>query len=201
MVQLRQWLTDGAIGQVVSLAADHGQFFPFDPDHRLYNPLLAGGALLDLGVYPVSWVVDLVGLPDAVRAVGELTPTAVDGQVSISLNYPRTGVQATALTTLWAKTPTIAWVAGSEGQIFLPGDFYQPGGLVLQRRDGQRIEWSEHSSGRGYEYELAEVARRVSAGQTASPLMPPDQSVAIMGLLDQIRTQIGVVYPGESAGQ
>ena len=75
------------IGEIINLSADHGQAFTYDPKSRLFDPALAGGALLDLGVYPVSFAHDFLGVPDAVQAVGQLTPTGVDGQISIVLSY------------------------------------------------------------------------------------------------------------------
>lgn len=122
---LRAVLARGEIGEVVHLAADHGQWFPFDPKHRVFNPLLAGGALLDLGVYPIAFAHDLLGVPESVTATGKLTETGVDGQVSMVLTYPGR-VQATLHTTLWSKTPTTAVIAGTEGRIEVAGDFYAP---------------------------------------------------------------------------
>jgi predicted dehydrogenase len=200
MVTLRDMLGDGVIGDIVEVTADHGQGFAFDPAHRLYNPALAGGALLDLGVYPVAFVVDLLGVPERVVARGSLTQTGVDGEDTIILDYGDGAARGAASTTLWARTPTVAWVAGTGGRVFLPGDFYQMGSLVVDRRDGSHVEWSFPGGGRGYEYELAEVARRVSAGEKSSPLMTPEQSVAIMEVLDSVRAQVGVVYPGEGGG-
>jgi len=88
VVALRSVLERGDIGRIVGLIADHGQPFASWPaTHRIHNPELAGGALLDLGVYPVSFAHDLLGVPDRIAAVGSLTPTGVDGQISIALGF------------------------------------------------------------------------------------------------------------------
>ncbi|MGW6130250.1 Gfo/Idh/MocA family protein [Cellulomonas sp. NPDC055163] len=192
---LHQVIDAGEIGEIINLTADHGQFFPFNPTSRLFDPQLAGGALLDLGVYPVSFAHDFLGVPDAVHATGTLTETGVDGQASIVLSYgDRT--QATLSTTLWAKTPTTAAISGTEGFIHVAGNFYGPSSFRVQRRDG-RVWTFEQPGKKGLQYEAAEVARRVAAGETQSPLMTWDHTVEVMRTLDSVRAQVGVVYPGE----
>lgn len=195
---LRGVVARGEIGRVVSVVADHGQFFPFAPEHRLYAPDLAGGALLDLGVYPVSFAQDLLGAPETVTAVGALTPTGVDGQVGMVLGYPD-GVQATLSTTLWSRTATTAVVSGTEGRIEVARTFYAPTSFRVERHDG--AVWTyEGFRGEGKQYQAAEAARRVAAGDTQSPRMSWDGTLEVMGTLDEVRRQVGVVYPGERAG-
>jgi predicted dehydrogenase len=192
---LHQVIDSGEIGQIITVQADHGQYFPFDPAHRLYDPALAGGALLDLGVYPVSFAHDLLGVPDEVRAVGRLTETGVDGQIGMVLTY---GDRAQALltTTLWAKTPTTAAITGTEGSIVAEGSFYAPTSFRVQRRDGRSWVF-EQPTERGLQYEAAEVARRVAEGATESPRLTWADTLAVMRTMDEVRAQVGVVYPGE----
>ncbi|HWI32737.1 MAG TPA: Gfo/Idh/MocA family oxidoreductase, partial [Lapillicoccus sp.] len=104
MAEVRRRVADGAIGEIVTLTADHGQALDLPNDHRLKNPALAGGALLDLGVYPIAFADDLLGPPADVKALGRLTDTGVDGHVSLVLDY---GEKTLAVldTTLWTKTP------------------------------------------------------------------------------------------------
>jgi predicted dehydrogenase len=192
---LRAVLARGEIGEIVHLAADHGQWFEFDPEHRLFNPLLAGGALLDLGVYPISFAHDLLGIPESVTATGKLTETGVDGQVSVVLTYPGC-VQATLHTTLWSETPTTAVIAGTEGRIEVAGDFYAPTSFTVIRNDGTRWTYQREVP-IGLQYEAAEVARQVSAGATESPRLTWDNTLAVMRTMDEVRAQIGLVYPGE----
>jgi predicted dehydrogenase len=192
---LHQVIDGGEIGEIVHFAADHGQYFPFDPANRLYDPALAGGALLDLGVYPVSFAHDFLGVPDKVTAVGALTETGVDGNTSMVLQYGERA-HAVLTTTLWSRTPTTAKIGGTEGSIHVAGSFYAPTSFRLQRRDG-RVWNFEHPSTRGLQYEAAEVARRVAAGETQSPLMPWQGTVEVLRTMDTVRQQIGVVYPGE----
>ena len=195
MVTLRKLIADGAIGDVVNLRADHGQFFPYQPEHRIYNPDLAGGALLDLGIYPVSFANNILGTPAKIYAVGAQTPTNVDGQVSMIFTYD-SPAQADLSTTLWSHTETSASIAGTAGRIDIEGMFYAPTSFTLHRLDGTAMSFSKPLT-HGLHFQAAEVARRITAGETESPLMPLDESVAIMTVLDEIRAQVGVVYPGE----
>jgi len=204
---VREKIAAGAIGEVVTVSADHGQSLDLPADHRLKNPELAGGAILDLGVYPVSFVVDLLGAPSEVKAVGRLTETGVDGHVSMVLGYGGDGgdrrdsdkVIALVDTTLWTKTPTVAIVSGTTGSIELEGDFYSPG--VVRLRDGDKArsvveEW-DGSVDNGFQFEAAEVARCVAEGKHESERMTWDSSRAVMAVMDEARRQVGVVYPGE----
>lgn len=192
---LHQVIDAGEIGEIVNLSADHGQAFTFDPASRLFAPELAGGALLDLGVYPVSFAHDFLGAPDAVHAVGALTETGVDGQVSIVLSYGDRA-QATLSTTLWSRTPTVALISGTEGHIHVAGSFYTPTSFRVQRTDG-RVWTFDQPGTKGLQFEAAEVARRVAAGDVESPRLTWDDTLAVMTTMDEVRRQVGVVYPGE----
>jgi predicted dehydrogenase len=191
-VRIRRLLSDGAIGDVRTVAADLGMNFQPDPTHRLYAPELGGGALLDLGIYPVSWVFMVLGTPSSVTAVAEPAFTGVDGQTTAILRYPD-GVHGIATCTLWARTARRAWIAGTEGIIEVDPDFYAPTSFTL-RREGAEPERFERSDelagdGKGLRYEAAEVARCVGEGLLESPGMPLDQSVDIMRTFDEIRQQ------------
>ncbi|GAA1879507.1 Gfo/Idh/MocA family protein [Lapillicoccus jejuensis] len=196
---VRRLVASGQIGEVVTLTADHGQALDLAADHRLKNPDLAGGALLDLGVYPVSFALDLLGTPASVQATGRLTETGVDGQVGLVLGH-RDRVVALVGTTLWTKTPTTAVVSGTRGSIEIDGDFYQAGATVRVRAAdrGRTVlaEWRAEVAN-GFQYEVAEVARCVAEGRRESERMTWDGSRAVMAVLDEARRQVGVVYPGE----
>jgi predicted dehydrogenase len=196
MVVLRDVLERGEIGEVVGLIADHGQNMAHHPaTHRLHDPALAGGALLDLGVYPISFAHDLLGTPDRVAAIGSLTPTDVDGQVSIALGFAER--QASLHTTLHADTATTAVVFGTHGRVEIGRPFYGPSRFTVVRDDG--AHWSfDGLVDAGMQYEAAEVARCVAAGLTQSPLMTWQGTLEVMRTLDEVRSQIGLAYPAEA---
>lgn len=196
MIAVREVLTRGEIGEVVGLIADHGQNMDqHPPTHRLHNPELAGGALLDLGVYPVSFAHDILGQPDRIRSLGSLTQTGVDGQVTIALGFGEQA-QASLHTTLWSRTATTAVVFGSAGHIEIARHFYRPVSFAVVRDDGERWVFDVEVAN-GMEFEAAEVARCVAAGLSESPIMSWNDTLGVMRTLDEVRHQVGVVYPGE----
>lgn len=198
---VRQLLADGMLGELESLTADHGQRLDPNEVPRLHDPKLAGGALLDLGIYPVSFAAFVLGRPGAILASAELTPTGVDRHVSAVFtrfaDHPH--AQALVNCTLAAKTPTTASVSGRDARIELDDAFYQPGRVRLVSRTGVTITseppvlFGHH----GLAYEAAHFAQLVADGFTESPRLPLDETVAIMEVLDEIRSQVKVRYPGE----
>lgn len=191
---LRAVIARGEIGEIVNISADHGQLITAQMARRLHDPELAGGALLDLGVYPISFAQDLLGEPASVTAVGALTETGVDGQVSVSLGYGRT--QATLSSTLWARTATTAVVSGTMGRIEVEGVFYAPTSLRVILNDGTAWYY-EGAAIEGQQFEAAEAARCIAAGLTESPRMTWESTLSVLRTMDEVRRQIGVVYPGE----
>ncbi len=196
VLALHEVLDRGDIGEVVGVMADHGQNMRHHPaTHRLHNRDLAGGALLDLGVYPVSFAHDLLGRPDRVGALGSLTDGGVDGQVTISLGFGERA-QASLHTTLWAQTPTSAAVFGSTGRVEVARHFYRPTSFDVINERGDRWTWRQEVEG-GLQYEAAEVARCVAEGRRQSDRMPWQGTLDVMRTLDLLRAEVGVVYPGE----
>lgn len=195
MVLLRQMLAAGAIGDVRTVIADHTQALPTDPAHRLQNPQLGGGALLDLGVYPVSFAIDVLGLPTSIMAHATMTATGVDRQTAIVFEHDG-GRQAVLHCALDTAGGNRAIVLGTGGAIELDRVWYTPTTLTRYDRDWRIVEQARPEvGGRGMQYQAAELERRVR-GEAPSSL-PLDESVAIMGVLDAVRERIGLRYPGE----
>ncbi|WP_430868305.1 Gfo/Idh/MocA family protein [Demequina aurantiaca] len=191
---MREVIARGDIGDVVSVAADHGQYLPHV--ERMVRPELAGGAMLDLGIYPVQFAHDVLGMPESITAVGRLRDTGVDGQISMILDYPSKNAQASLTTTMEARTPVVAHVAGSKGRIELADMFYAPTVMTVTPLDG--TPWTfDGTVENGFQYQAAEVARRVAAGEKESPLLTLDQSLELMAILDEVRAQAGVVLPND----
>jgi predicted dehydrogenase len=194
---VRQLIEDGVLGDIQTVISDHGQYFEIGPEHRLLNPDLAGGALLDLGIYPISFTSFVLGTPDSIAAEASMTVTGVDAQVSAAL---RTGTaHGLVSATQTAKTPTTGIVAGTAARVEIEGDFYQPQPVRLVSRDGE-ARTNERGPFVGHEglaYEAAHFATLLREGRTESPLLPLDETLTIMRTLDEIRHQIGLVYPNE----
>lgn len=196
MVEARRLVAEGALGEVVHASADFGGSPEYNPEDRNFNPALAGGALLDLGVYPVNFIHDFLGAPGAVRALGALAPTGVDLRETIVLNYPERRAMGTALSSFAADTARLATVSGTEGRIDFSHDYYAPGGFTLVREGRRELTFSQ-STELGWQYQVAEVARCVRAGALESEVMPHSATLEVMAVLDEARRQLGVVYPGE----
>ncbi|MDP9118210.1 MAG: Gfo/Idh/MocA family oxidoreductase [Actinomycetota bacterium] len=192
VARLRQILAAGTLGDLVYLTAEHGQWFPQDASHRLFAPSLGGGALLDLGVYPVSFAHLVLGPPSSVTAVSTPAFTGVDATTSMILRYP-SGAHAVLTTSLAAKSNNPAVIHGTEARLEIDGWFYTPTSMRVVSRDERVLEsFSTPPGGRGMEFEAAEVNRCLRAGLTESPLMPLGETLDIMGVLDEIRAQIGL---------
>jgi predicted dehydrogenase len=198
--RVRALIADGTLGEVRTVIADHGQrFLPPNPQSRLYSPELGGGALLDLGIYPVSFASLVLGTPTSVTAVADFTETGVDAQTSILLRYA-TGAHAVLNTTLGAKTPTTATINGTEARIELATSFYRPTTFQVISPTGEVIEtWDEPEVGNGLRHQAAEVGRCLEAGQLESTVMPLAESVTIMETMDEVRRQVGLQYPFEKS--
>ncbi len=182
---VKELISDGELGEIVAVEADHGQYFDYDPSSRWFNPELGGGALLDLGVYPVSFASMLLGEPASMLRMIDYAPTGVDQQMSIIFGYGG-GEQAYLNTTTRAKTPTTATISGTKARIEIDGDFYAPSAFSLKTRDGSVRRFEFSTQGRGLHYEATEVARCLRQGLKESPLMPLAESVSIMRTMEKL---------------
>jgi predicted dehydrogenase len=207
--RLKGLVDEGVIGEVRTVQADfgiNGHLMPgarngtLPPSHRLRDPAQGGGALLDLGVYPVSFAQLLLGEPSDITARAVLSEEGVDLQTGALLTW-ESGALASVHCSIDGGTPVSASVTGSQGRIDLPDGFFFPDRLVLHRagRDPEEFTADPADGPRGsLKHEAAEVMRALRAGERESPLVPLDGSLAVMRTLDAVRQQIGVRYPGEA---
>ena len=187
---IRDWLAQGLLGDIVTVTADHGQWFAEDAGFRLFAPELGGGALLDLGVYPVSFASMILGTPRRIVSMSDPAFTGVDAQTSMLFGYD-SGAQAVLTCTLRAKSPTRAAVVGTGARIEIEDDFYAPAAVTLIPRMGDRVRVESVHEGRGLRHQADEVALRLSAGDLESPLMPLDETISIMETMDSVLAQAG----------
>lgn len=195
MRKVKDLVNTGAVGEVRSVHADFGLAGPFPPGHRLLDPALAGGALLDLGVYPVSLAHLVLGEPADVVAWARLRD-GVDENTGMLLGY-ESGAVAALTCSLNADTPQRAAVTGAQGRIEFPRGFFAPGSCVLHRPGKDPEEIGGDGDAASFVHQAAEVMRCLRAGEVESSLVPLDGSLAVMRTLDAVREQIGLRYPGE----
>ncbi len=198
MVRIRELIASGVLGEVRTLIADHNQNLPKDPEHRLNDPALGGGALLDLGIYPVSFAFDIFGAPATIRAAASMTVTGVDRQTAMIFEYGD-GQQAVLHCALDTAGPNRAAVIGTGGSIDIDPVWYTPTGFTRYDDGGNVVErFDEPVTGRGMQYQAWEMERLVGAGATANDVLPPSESVQVMAALDAVRSQIGLSYASDA---
>lgn len=191
--RVAELVEEGAIGWVSAIHADFGLQGPFEADHRLRNPKLGGGALLDLGVYPINLAHLIMGAPSSVQAWAHLTPEGVDENTGVLLGW-QPGAVAALTCSINGESRNAASITGTDGRIDLPSGFFVPREFTLHRAGKAPEVFEFPFEGNGYQFEAAEAQRCILAGELESPLMPHATTLEIMGLLDAIRDQIGVTY-------
>ena len=193
ILRVLELIADGAIGEVTHVRADFGAAGPFPPEHRMRARTLGGGALLDLGIYPLSLAHLLLGAPQHVRAWARISPEQVDENTGMVLGWD-SGAVATLSCGMIGPTAVTAAITGTTGRIDLPEPFYRPAEAVLHRVGAEPETIPADPTGGGYQYEAIEVQRCLAAGLTESPLVPHSATLEVMALLDDIRARIGVSY-------
>lgn len=182
------------LGEIYSVHADHGQSLTHI--QRLIDPKLAGGALLDLGIYPVSFIYMALGKPDRITSRAEIVG-GVDYQTSAIFDYV-SGAQATFNTNLKVKTPTVATIAGTKARLEFETSFYRPTNMRLVHNDGRIVEIKNEYRGHGLREQAIYFEKMIISGKRSSELLPLTETVSIMETLDEIREQIGLKYPFEN---
>jgi predicted dehydrogenase len=201
---IRLLCEQGALGDIELVTADHGQALAHDPASRLLRPDLGGGALLDLGVYPIAFASELLGTPASVSAAGNLLPSGVDGTVGMLLSYEGSTARALLSTSISARTPTVAAISGTAARIEIEAPFYIPTGFVLAGSsflEEPILRWRDQSgivAHEGLSYQATAVARFVGEGRTESPLHGLDESVAILTTIEAARGQLNSSTTGPS---
>ncbi|MDP9829246.1 Gfo/Idh/MocA family protein [Kineosporia succinea] len=191
---IRRLLADGVLGDVRAVLADHGQSIAFDPNHRLYRPDTGGGALLDLGIYPVQFSSMVFGAPQRVTAVGGMTETGVDAYSTLTLSHDNGG-QSVLFSTIRARTPMAATIAGTDASIVIDRGFYTPTTFTLVGAGhfDPELCWSDPSGltlFEGLSWEATAFARFVGEGRVESPVHTMDETVSILATIDEARAQI-----------
>ena len=197
MARIREIIADGTLGDVRTLVADHTQKLPDDPLHRINALELGGGALLDLGIYPVSFSWDLFGSRSTIQSTATFKGTGADAQIANIFAYDggRIASMVSASDTLG---PNTAAVIGTDARIEIDRVWYTPTSFRVVGVDGAVLEeFRSEVTGRGMHFQAEAVERLVAEGNLRGDLLTIEESVAIMGTLDTIREQIGLRYPGE----
>lgn len=192
---LRQVLADGLLGDVHLVTADFGFVMPMMPEHRLWNPELGGGALLDAGVYPISFASSVMGAPASVHAIGEALDNGVDVRADIAVRYANggSGLLSTSLAT---ALPVEAAVVGSAGRLKVLSPFFGPSGVELAAgpfSTDEPVVWRDErfeATRDGLYEEAVAFASYVAEGRLESPIHPHAEVVDVMAVIDEARRQV-----------
>lgn len=195
--QVREIIASGVLGKILTVHADHGQRLADQNIPRLVEPSLAGGALLDLGIYPVSFAHMILGNPSKITASGVLTEKGVDEQTSMIFDYAD-GAQAVLSTTMMEQTPCRAVVAGVNGWLEIDRVFYSPTSMRVNFFDGSVTQYPNTYKGHGIREEAEVFRQLVRSGKQQSELLNWNDTVDIMKTLDTVRSHIGLRYPFEN---
>jgi predicted dehydrogenase len=192
----RDLVREGAIGELRMLRADFAFKADLEPEGRLLNPALGGGALLDIGIYPLALAQLIFGeAPIAIATAAELGETGVDMQSGIVMKYA-SGACAALSCSFETAMPQEAVIAGTTGTILIPAEFSHPDALVL-RRNGSEERITFERRGIGYYWEVEEAGRCIREGLLESPVVPHDESLALARTMDRVRRVWSLKYPGE----
>lgn len=202
MVRMRELIASGALGEIRTVSASHTQLLPSDPAHRLNALELGGGALLDLGIYPISFIWDVLGAPTSIKAAGRLVETGADAEVATVMVHEG-GAVSTSFSSSRAAGSNTASILGTRARIEIQPAWSSASTLRLIAPDGTVLEEiggpPAPDAPRGMEHEAHAAERLVRDGLLEGDILPIAQTVAIMGTLDEIRAQIGVTYPTEES--
>ncbi|MCH6471396.1 Gfo/Idh/MocA family protein [Sinomonas terrae] len=192
----RQLIRGGRLGELTAVVGDYGEYLP--PSHRAHDPELAGGPLLDLGIYLLGLATDILGEPERVLGLGAPLANGVNDQLSALLGFP-SGAQATLTTTMGGFTPALLTVVGTEAALTFDGPFNSPGGLTVRTSDGETHRWegSPGSHVDGLHFQAAAVARAIAEGRIETDERPLELSLLALRVADELRRAIGIEFPGE----
>jgi len=194
--EVQRILASGEIGTPRQVVADFGFAATFGPEHRVFNPELGGGALLDLGIYPLSIAAGLLGPVTEIRAQAEMGPTGVDVQTGFTLKHEGGGMSVCSCSLL-ARTPAELTVAGARGHVRMNTRFHCATSVTVTLDDGTSRTIDTPYLGNGYVHEAIEAQRCWQAGLLESPVMTQRETLALMGVMDEIRRQIGLRYEAD----
>lgn len=195
--KVREIIASGVLGPIHSIHADHGQRLADQNIPRLVEPQLAGGALLDLGIYPISFAHMILGNPQSIKSTAVMTDKGVDAQTSMIFTYDN-GAQSILTTTMIEQTPCRAVVAGLNGWLEIDRTFYNPASMRVVLNDGSITQYPSEYTGHGLR-EQAEIFKQlVQSGKVESEILSWQDTVDIMKTMDTVREQIGLKYPFES---
>jgi len=196
IIQVKKEIEQGTLGETRHIQADFGFKAEFHKDSRLFNPQLAGGSLLDIGIYPIFIALWLLGKPVDIQASVHKTITGVDDECAMMLTFAN-GQTANLYSTVTCDTKTSCIINGTEGSIVIPSRFHEQETFIILKKGSSDEVRHAGIVGKGYYHEIEHVHKCLSLGLSESPIMTHDFSMALIDVMDTIREKAGIVYPFE----
>ncbi|MGG7605228.1 Gfo/Idh/MocA family protein [Massilia sp. BKSP1R2A-1] len=196
LAEVKRIMASGEIGAITQVHADFGYSATLDPEHRVNKLELGGGALLDLGIYPLSIACALLGQVESVRAQAVFTDTGVDASTAFTMKHSG-GTLSICSCSMRARSASELVVSGTGGSIRMHRMFHLAERITVELQDGSSRTIPTPYLGNGYTHEAIEAGRCLREGLLEHPWMTLDDSLNLMALLDEIRGQIGLRYPSD----
>ncbi len=194
IIKAKEFIDNGAIGELKFMKGDFGFNSPFDPNSRIFKRELIGGSLMDVGIYPVFLSTYLLGMPQKIVSHAGIGPTGVDHNCSICFSYENDLISV-LYSSVVARTEVTAEIHGTKGKIVFNEQWFRPVPFYMVDEYGNRRDFDFNFKGNGYNYEAEEAAKCILEGKTQSDLMSWNDSLNLIKLLDEIRRQCNISYP------
>ena len=196
IAELKHRIDQGDIGEIRMIQADFGYRVNLDPASRLFDPALAGGAMLDVGIYPIAFSAMFLGEPSDVVSLPTFGETNVDEQSAYVLRH-RSGQLSVLSSAIRTQTSQSAWIYGTRGRVHLASQFWKPQRMTIHVDGIKPEQVLMPYAGSGYQFEILEVIACLQAGRLESDIMPHFESINLMRTMDRMRAQWGFRYPME----
>jgi len=197
MIEVKKIINSGILGKIFTLHADHGQDLTDIKNPRLWKAEYGGGALLDLGIYVVSFAHLILGKPNEIVANTMLNEDGIDLQTSVILKY-KTGAQAILNSTMINSTPCRAVISGENGRIEIEPVFYAPSSFKVILKNGEIKDYPNKYQGHGLREQAVEFVKCINMKLLETPRMKHLDSLTVMKTIDKIREEIDLIFPNDS---
>lgn len=194
-MRIKDLIHAGTIGTVTAIIIDVSLPLSKDPQNRVNNPALGGGALMDLGVYGISLAIELLGSPESIKSSCRVTETKVDAQTSVILDF-KGGRQALVHASIDLPGPQTTSIIGTDGRIDVSETWFRPSDFTVTTRESKLLVPYEHEPTYGLQYEAAEIERLARHGLMESAIMPHSQTLQTLAVIDHVLRQAGIIYEG-----
>ncbi len=195
MLKVKQWIDAGYLGELKLITSEFGFTSEVEPKGRLYNPDLAGGSLLDIGIYTILlpfWIFQ--SKPERLQAVAMMTETGVDEQTAVDMYFPN-GRMGHAISGINTPLSNVSTIYGTKGYIRMP-EYWKAEKIWLKTEDKEEY-FEDSRTSWGYDFEIREVNKLLKGGKTESSIITFEKSIELMEILDEVRDKIGLKYPFE----